>query len=281
MSDTRNVKLGVCSIFYKGVDLGYTKGGVDVEVTTSTHPVNVDQFGESVVNEYITKRDIKVSVPLAETTLENMVAIMPGATLTSNGTKATGTFTFSGNPTANDTITVNGKVFTFKATDTAETDILIGSTAADTIVNAAAKLNASTLAAVLKGKYTATSATVLTVDYDVEGTVGNAFTLAKSSTVVTVSAATLASGTNATKKRVDVTNGVGTNLLNIAGALTLHPIELLETDHSEDLTIPLAATPGGMKFAYKHDDERIFNTEFMGYPDPTTKVLFKFGDLTA
>lgn len=166
-SDTANVKLGVCTITYKGVDLGYTKGGVEVDVTTSTHPVTVDQFGESLISEYITKRDIKVTCPLAETTLANLVAIMPGATLVSS----------------------------------------------------------------------------------------------------------------AGKSRVDVTNGIGTNLITGAGLLSLHPIG--STGTTEDLTVPLAATAGSMKFAYKFNDERIFNCEFNGYPDPTTKILYKLGDLTA
>jgi len=171
-SDTANVKLGVCKITFGGVDLGYTKGGVEVDVTTDTHEVTVDQFGESVINEYVTKRDIKVKAPLAETTLENLVAIMPGSSL-------------------------------------------------------------------------------------------------------------IVDGVDATKKRVDITNGVGTNLLSVAQELMLHPIELADSDVSEDLTIPLAATAGAMSFAYKHDDERVYNTEFTGYPDPTTKLLFQLGDTTA
>jgi hypothetical protein len=80
-SDTKNVKLGVCTITYGGVDLGYTQGGVQVSVKTDTHKVNIDQFGKTTVNELIMSRDVSVKVPLAETTLENLVAIMPGATL--------------------------------------------------------------------------------------------------------------------------------------------------------------------------------------------------------
>lgn len=171
-SDTANVKLGVCKITFGGVDLGYTKGGVEVEVATDTHPVTVDQFGESVINEYITKRDVNIKAPLAETTLENLVAIMPGSTLVTDGV-------------------------------------------------------------------------------------------------------------DPTKKRVDVQNGVGSNLLTIAQELILHPIELDPSDLSEDFTVPLAATAGAMSFAYKHDEERVYNTEFNGYPDPTTKILFKLGDTTA
>lgn len=85
-SDTKNVKLGVCSVYFDGVDLGYTQGGVQVTVKTDTHKVNVDQFGKTTINELIMARDVTVKVPLAETTLENLVQIMPGATLVTDGT---------------------------------------------------------------------------------------------------------------------------------------------------------------------------------------------------
>lgn len=80
-SDTKNVKLGVCTVTFDGTDLGYTKGGVEVEVTTESKKVEVDQFGKSPINEIIMARMVSVKVPLAETTLENLVKIMPGATL--------------------------------------------------------------------------------------------------------------------------------------------------------------------------------------------------------
>lgn len=172
-SDTQNVKLGVCKVLYNGVDLGYTKGGVEVEVATSTHAVMVDQFGETEVNEYIMGRTVKVRCPLAETTLANLVAIMPGATLVTDAV-------------------------------------------------------------------------------------------------------------DPTSMRVDVVNSVGTDLLSIAQALTLHPIALLDADVSEDFTVHKAATAGALQFAYKLDEERIFNCEFTGYPDITASgKLFSIGDLTA
>lgn len=80
-SNTENVKLGVCRVTYGGTDLGFTKGGVEVAVETQTHEVTVDQMGDTPINEYITSRTCTVTVPLAETTLENLVKIMPGATL--------------------------------------------------------------------------------------------------------------------------------------------------------------------------------------------------------
>lgn len=164
-SDTKNVKLGVCKVFFDSVDLGYTQGGVEVTVKTDTHKVNVDQFGKTTINELIMGREVTVKVPLAETTLENLVKIMPGATLVVNG--------------------------------------------AD--------------------------------------------------------------------KHVDVTNGIGIDLLATAKELRLHPKSLPDADHSEDFVIPHANTAGGLKFAYKLENERIYDCDFTGYPDPTTNKLFSVG----
>jgi len=78
-----------------------------------------------------------------------------------------------------------------------------------------------------------------------------------------------------------VTNGVGISLLASAAALRLHPIDLDDLDVTDDFVIPLANTAGALTFAYKLDEERIYNVEFTGYPDPTTKILFLVGDETA
>jgi len=279
-SKTENVKLGVCKITFGGVDLGYTKGGVEVDVTTNTHAVTVDQFGESVVNEYITKRDIKIKAPLAETTLDNLVTVMPGATLISDGAKASGTINFGAvNAVANDTITVNGVAFTFKVSPTLETDIGIGANVAATIGLVTKALNASTNVAVTSTLFSDDGVSTVTGTSKSYGIDGNAYSLAAS--VATVSGATMTGGITPTTQRVDVTNGVGTNLLTTAKPLLLHPIDLVETDQSEDLFVPLAATGGAMNFAYKHDAERVYNVDFSGYPDPITEILFKLGDRTA
>lgn len=171
-SDIKNVKLGVCKVTFDGKDLGYTKGGVEVSVKTETHKVNVDQFGKTPINEYIMGREVTVKVPLAETTLENLVAIMPGAVLT---------------------------------TDTLDT----------------------------------------------------------------------------TKKVVNVPTGIGSNLLDIAKQLVLHPIGKPDSDKSDDFTVFKAATAGALNFSYKLEDERIFSCEFNGYPDTTTGKLFAIGDTSA
>lgn len=77
----QNVKLGACTVKYGGVDLGLTKGGVEVTITTNTHEVKVDQFGDTVVNDYVMGRIGQVTVPMAETDLQKLQAVIPGATL--------------------------------------------------------------------------------------------------------------------------------------------------------------------------------------------------------
>lgn len=287
-SNTKNVKLGVCQLFFAGVDLGYTKGGVEVTVSTETHEVNIDQFGKTAINQLIMGRDCKVKAPLAETTLENMVAIMPGATLTATGgAVATGTLTVATNPTANDTVVVNGVTFTFKSAPASGYEVAIGANAAESAANLAAALTASKDAKIAVATYSVAGA-IVTVKYGsaliygtdgMKGVEGNSFTIATGTAgaKVTVSGATLTGGTEPTAKIVDVTTGVGMDLLSIAKELRLHPINKADSDLSEDFIIPLAATAGALSYAYKVDDERVFSTEFTGYPDPVTKRLFLVG----
>lgn len=268
-SSTNNVKLGVCVVSYDGVDLGYTQGGVEVSVSTDTHDVNIDQFGKTAVSQLVMGRSVKVKVPLAETTLENMVAIMPGAIMTEvGGAAATGTITVATNPTALETILVNGVSFVITAA-------MIGATPALTGPLLAAALNASSDPKIAAAYYSAAGA-VITVTYGNQliygttgkkGIEGNAFTLVTGTAAakVTMSAATLTGGTASTSKSATVTNGINTNLLSIAKELRLHPKG--NVDASEDFVVHLAGTAGALNFSYKVDAERIYNVEFTGYPD--------------
>jgi hypothetical protein len=286
-SNTKNVKLGVCQVLFDGVDLGYTQGGVEVTVKTDTHKVVVDQFGKTSINEYIMGRECSAKVPLAETTIDNMVAIMPGATMTTvGGTAASGIITIGATmPVTNDTITVNGVVYTYKTTPVLSTDLAIPATGPAGATALAAVLNASTQQAVATAYYSATASAV-TVTYGNQliygtagkpGLEGNVFTLAKSGTSVTVSGANLTGGADSTSKSVTVTNGIGVDLLSIAKELRFHPVSKLATDFSEDFIMPLAATPGALKFAYKLENERVYDVDFTGFPDPVTGKQFQVG----
>lgn len=289
-SDTRNVKLGVCQVFYKGYDLGYTKGGVEVSLSTEKHTVQIDQFGQTPINELIMGRNLTVTVPMAETTMENMAAIMPGATLVeTGGTVASGTITIADNDLEGKTIEVNGVDVTFKATPTESNDVLLGANANETAANLAEALQASNDPNISMASYVNTVGTaIVNVKYGnpliygttgQKATIGNSFTLVTgtASTAVTMSGATLSGGSNSTGKKVSVETGVGFDLLTLAHELRLHPLGKTDDDLSEDFIVPLAGNAGGLSFAYKVDEERVFNVEFVGYPDPVTKVLYKFG----
>lgn len=285
MSNTKNVKLGVCQVLFNGVDLGYTQGGVEVSVKTDTHKVSVDQFGKSTINEYIIGREVTVKVPLAETTLQNLATTMPGSQLifTGGGTQATGTLTIATNPAAGTTVVINNVVMTFQnATGYtgASGQVLIGATAAATASNLQAALSAYTVSAPLMlASYTVAGA-VITVTYQVTAAAGNAFTLSAGTAgvSVTLSGATLSGGVDGANEYAIVTSGVGSNLLSFAAPLRLHPISNAATNLSEDFVIPLAATAGAMTFTYSIDKERVFSCEFNGYPDPTTGKLFTIGN---
>lgn len=88
-SSTENIRMGTCKVLLAGVDLGFTTGGVEVAVTTTTHETKVDQFGDTVANEYIMGRSITITIPLVETTLDNMAAIIPGSELVTSGSGPT------------------------------------------------------------------------------------------------------------------------------------------------------------------------------------------------
>lgn len=281
--NTKNIRMGTCSVSYNGVDLGYTMGGVEVEVATTTHETKVDQFGDVVANEFIMGRNINVKVPMSEVTIDNLVDVMPGASIVSTGgVKAFGTITITTNPADTEDVTVNGYplVFAAAAPNDQAGEFLIGADVTETAENMVALINKN-LDPLLGRLVASNVAGVVTITYNLYGTAGNAITLVDNTTGdVTLSGATFSGGVASTAERVEISSGTGLSLLDIAGELILHPIALAGADKSEDLVVPLAATPGGMTFAYKYDEERVFNAEFKGYPD-SNGLLFMYGDKTA
>ena len=105
------------------------------------------------------------------------------------GVKATGTVTFTGLPVADETITVNAIVYTFKAAAATATQITIGADATATASNAASKIEANDTAVDASNV-----AGVLTITAAATGEYGNAITLAETATNTAVSGATLSGG---------------------------------------------------------------------------------------
>lgn len=284
-SDIKNVKLGVCKVLFNGSDLGYTKGGVEVSVKTESHEVTIDQFGKTVINEYLMGRTISVKVPLAETTLANLLTTMPGATMVQyGGAYATGTYTVGATlPTNGQTIVINGVTITFKTAGAVmgNNEVLIGATAAATATNLSALINGSPTFA-LSGVFTATVNTAtVTLTNKTKGVAGNSLTMA-AGTYTGGTVVAFSGGVDGTPARVDVPSGLGINLLDYSYPLVLHPVSRPDADKSEDFTVFKAATAGGLDFAYKLEDERVFNVEFGGYPDTANNGrIFAIGDTTA
>lgn len=88
MGTAANVKMGVCSVKFNSVDLGYTSGGVKCSFSTESKEIEVDQ--EDVpIGEIITKQNFQVEVPMAEYDLARLEELLPGATLVTDGTTPT------------------------------------------------------------------------------------------------------------------------------------------------------------------------------------------------
>lgn len=107
-------------------------------------------------------------------------------TLSTGGTYASGTASFSAQPAVNDTLTIDGTVYTFTAAN-------IGSDLNHTLAILLNSLQNSGDANLSQSNYSV-NGSVLTVTAKAVGTSGNAITLAKSSTVITLSGATLTGG---------------------------------------------------------------------------------------
>lgn len=122
----------------------------------------------------------------------------PGLVQLATATNASGWIHFASNPSNNDTITLNGVVWTFKTSPSAPTDLFIAGSLSGTLDLAVNALNASTDPLMTVATYSAptgadqsTIADIFVV-YDTPGPAGNAYTLAASA--ATRSAATLLGG---------------------------------------------------------------------------------------
>lgn len=112
---------------------------------------------------------------------------------TDAGVAATGNITFTANPSAGHTITINGVVWTFVASGATTAQTNIGGSLAATLTQLATDLNASVNPLVTPVTYSGT-ATALNCVYDTVGGTGNAFTLASGNANGVVSGATLSGG---------------------------------------------------------------------------------------
>lgn len=86
MADINNVHIGVCKISFGGNDLGHTDGGCEFSYEPEYTDITVDLYGNTVVDKALTGEVVRVTVPLAETTLANLKEAIPTATLVEDTT---------------------------------------------------------------------------------------------------------------------------------------------------------------------------------------------------
>lgn len=77
MADITNVQLGPCQVTFNGVDLGHTKGGVEVTYEPEHQDISVDAYGNTVVQKVLKGEKLMAKMKLAEYTIANLRVAMP------------------------------------------------------------------------------------------------------------------------------------------------------------------------------------------------------------
>lgn len=167
---------------------------------------------------------------------------------TGAGTAATGTVTFTTNVAAADTLTLNGITITFVSSGPTGNQVLVGSSATATAANLQLFLNASTNASLVVAAYS-TVGTVLTVTYNTVGTGGNAYTIAKSSTHLTISGANLAGGAVPSSVGYATSPGSGTDI-SAQLMLTAATSQALVPGYSAETPVQCAAALANLSTAW-------------------------------
>lgn len=206
------------------------------------------------------------------------------------GVAATGALTVSVNPTAAETLVVNGVTLTFVAGASTATNVHIGATVTDTANNLAAVLAASVNAALTVASYSAASG-VVTITYTTNGTAGNAYTLAVSSGGnVTRSGSTLTGGVDGVLRSLEFNYQDG-DLLPIEAsfddypppaathAIRLNTVMNVVGCYSDSVTDPTSTSPGTCIAVSKENNyESYVPTALLYLPEPVVDVLARASD---
>lgn len=256
-----------------------------------------------LVNIYATNTANTITVPAGQNniggTTGNSRAIICGYQTLADS-YATGTITSNGtNVSNNDTVTIGGKVYTFKTTLTpAEGEILIGGTASDSLTNLANAINYSggtpgtDYQVGLESSWVTSSApvaNVITLTSISIRTIGNSTTLAKSAATLTLSGATLSgavNGNDATGTRVATSSAAinyGFSFVikepfvvgNLMPAGEFSSINFLPSGYSNAPVVGIGAGPSFLSNSgmYYGRYKLVVNTQLAGINGPGYKVV--------
>lgn len=174
---------------------GATGNQVNIGATSDDTASALQTFLAASADTNIAKMTYTVATNVVTCTSVLYGTVGNSYTLAKTGTHITVSGAVLTGGVAADTLTVNGIAITFVASGATGNQVLVGVSAAATAANIQTFLSAATDPELLEATY-ATVSNVTTITYREIGTQGNSFTLAKSSSNITISGATLTGGTD-------------------------------------------------------------------------------------
>lgn len=145
---------------------------------------------------------------------------------TGSGGFATGAVTLTSNPSANDTLTLGGTAITFVASGASGSEVNIGATNLVTLANLLAFLSGSSDSNLEKCNYSILG-NVLTLKFKTQTATGNSFSLAKSSSAISLSGGDLAGGAVPSSVGFASATGSGTDISAMLALTSSTSLELV------------------------------------------------------
>jgi hypothetical protein len=78
--NSNNISIGPAYVYFKGVHVGHTYGGVSMSVTQNTYELKSDQYGETPVRVLDAGLVLEVTVNMTEATFANLKILFASAT---------------------------------------------------------------------------------------------------------------------------------------------------------------------------------------------------------
>ena len=78
--DSNNISIGPAYVYFAGVHVGHTYGGVSMSVTQNTYELKSDQYGETPVRVLDAGLVLEITVNMTESTFANLKILFASAT---------------------------------------------------------------------------------------------------------------------------------------------------------------------------------------------------------
>ena len=78
--DSNNISIGPAYVYFAGVHVGHTYGGVSMSITQNTYDLKSDQYGETPVRVLDAGLVLEITVNMTESTFANLKILFASAT---------------------------------------------------------------------------------------------------------------------------------------------------------------------------------------------------------